>query len=279
MFSNHIHFSRIFAGFSLVATAAMALSSCDDVKEEDRLIKVERPVIARKVLVQEFTGINCVNCPTGAATIHDLQALYPESIIAVGLHPGGTGFSGPIGPFNLNNDLAGVYYNHYKPAGFPAAVIDGQAPITNITAWAGAIREQIEKPAAGDIELTPTYDEATRTVTVDYEVKLNSVFTSTLNINIWLVENGIRGPQKSGSSIIPNYEHNHVLRASLTGDWGTPLNSTFLPDEVYTGTVSLTLDNAWAAENCQLVGFLQTDSKSVEQATETPLIPDAADED
>lgn len=275
MLSNHIHFSRIVTGCSLVAAAAMALTSCDDVKEDDRLIKIERPEVARKVLVQEFTGINCVNCPTGAATIHDLQELYPGSIIAVGLHPGGTGFSGPIGTFNLNNELATTYFNYYNPAGFPAAVIDGQAPITNITAWNGSIMSQISKAAAGEIELTPTYDADTRTVTVDYEVTLNSVFTSTLNINIWVVENGIRGPQKSGNTIIPTYEHNHVLRGSLTGDWGIALNSTFLPDEVYTGTVSLTLDAAWVAENCQLVAFLQSDSKEVHQAMETSLIPDS----
>ncbi len=276
MHYNNISRSGIISGCATLAMIAM-MASCDDVKEDDRLIKVERPEIARKVLIQEFTGVNCVNCPTGASTVHDIQELYPESVIAIGMHPGGTGFSGPIGTFNLNSDLARVYYDYYKPAGFPAAVIDGQAPITNITAWSGAVHDQLSQPAPADIELTPIYDASSRTLTVDYEVTVNNVYSKPLNINIWLVENGIHGPQKSGNTIIIDYEHNHVLRTSLTGDWGNKLNSSFIPEEVYHGTVSIVLDENWVAENCQLVGFLQNDSKNVEQATEAPLLPASQD--
>lgn len=273
---NHISKSGLISGCAAIALIALT-ASCDDVKEDDRLIKVERPEIARKVLIQEFTGVNCVNCPTGAATVHDIQELYPGAVIAVGLHPGGTGFSGPIGSFNLNSDLSRVYYDYFKPAGFPAAVIDGQAPLTNISAWSGAVHEQLSKPAPADIEMTPSYDESSRTVTVEYTVNVNNVYSQPLNINIWLVENGIIGPQKSGNTIIPKYEHNHVLRASFTGDWGNQLNTSFLPDETYSGSVSLVLDQEWVAENCQIVGFLQNDSKSVEQAALVDLMP--ADQD
>lgn len=265
----------------LAACAAITMmaftSACDDVKEDDRLIKVERPPIARKVLIQEFTGINCVNCPTGASMVHEIQQLYPESVIAVGMHPGGTGFSGPIGTFNLNSELARVYYDYYKPAGFPAAVIDGQEPLTNISTWSGAVRSQISNPAPADITMTPSYDEASRTLTVDYEVTINNVYTRPLNINIWLVENGIIGPQKSGSTIIFKYEHNHVLRTSLTGNWGNQLASSFLPEEVYKGSASIVLDENWVAENCDIIGFLQNDAKNVEQAAETPVLTSIPD--
>lgn len=269
---NNIKATHVAIAALAIAASAGVLSSCDNVNEEDRYIKIDRPTIARKVLIQEFTGINCVNCPSGADEVHKLQTLYPGSVIAVGMHPGGTGFSGPIGTFNLNSDLARVYYEAYQPSGFPAAVVDGQAPETNLNAWSGMVTSELSRPAPADISLAPSYDEATRTVTVEYQVKINNVYTQPLNINIWLVENGIIGPQKSGASLVPNYTHNHVLRTSLTGDWGDKLADSFIPEEIYEGSVSLVLDEKWKAENCELVGFLQNNSRQVEQAAEAPVV-------
>lgn len=271
MNNHHIKYCLLAAGAVLAATN---FTSCDDVKEADRFIKDERPTISRKVLIQEFTGINCVNCPTGAATVHDIQELYPGSVVVVALHPGGTGFSGPLGNFNLNNELAGVYYNHYQPAGFPAAVIDGESPLTNVSLWPGAVTAALSTPAPADIDILPLFNADTRTLSVDYEVYINNVYNQTLNLNIWIVENGIIGPQKSGSTILPKYEHNHVLRASLTGDWGLALAQEFTPDQTYTGQVSIVFDDNWVPENCDVVAFLQNNDRRVEQATEAPVLPE-----
>lgn len=257
---------------ALILMSAGMLSSCDDVKEEDRLIPVEKPDIARKVLIQEFTGINCVNCPTGAAMIHTIQENYPESVIAVGLHPGGTGFSGPIGPFNLNTDLSRAYYDYYKPAGFPAAVIDGESPLTNVSLWSANVYNQLSVPAPGEIFLFPRYDEDTRTLIVEYSVLFNEAYGKALNFNLWVVENAIVGPQKSGSTLIWKYEHNHVFRGSMTGDWGIKIGDSFKMNETAEGELTMMLDDNWIPENCQIVAFLQTDDRKVEQAEEAYIV-------
>lgn len=271
MYSNKISNFAYVAGLVL---AVAGLSACDDVKEEDRFIQIERPDISRKVLIQEFTGINCVNCPTGAATVHEIQELYPGAVIAVGLHPGGTGFSGPIGKFNLNTDLSRVYYDYFQPAGFPAAVIDGDAPLTNVSLWSGAVSSALAKPAAGEIDIIPLYDADNRMLSVDYSVEINEVYNQTLSINVWVVENHIIGPQKSGSSLLPKYEHNHVFRGSMTGDWGVRLADRFIPEDTFQGQVSIMLEENWVPENCQVIAFLQNNDRKVEQAEEAPAIPE-----
>ena len=270
MINRYFKYSVFGIGTLLVAGG---FSACDNVDEADRFIKEERPTIARKVLIQEFTGINCVNCPTGAAAVHEIQALYPGDVIAVSLHPGGTGFSGPLGNFNLNNDLAGVYYNYYQPAGFPAAVIDGQSPLTNVSLWSGAVKNALTSPAPADIDILPLFNADTRTLSVDYQVYINNVYNDGLNLNLWIVENGIIGPQKSGSQIIVKYEHNHVLRGSMTGDWGIRLADSFLPEQSYTGQISIAFSDEWVPENCEVVAFLQNDSRKVEQAAQAPVLP------
>ena len=47
----------------LIASVAILLSSCANVDEGDRYIKVESSEAKRSVLVEEFTGQKCINCP------------------------------------------------------------------------------------------------------------------------------------------------------------------------------------------------------------------------
>ncbi len=273
---NSRHFNSISIWGALCVAGGL-MTACDDVPEADRFIEVERPVVARKVLIQEFTGLNCVNCPTGAAKVHEIQEYYPNSVIAVSLHPGGTGFSGPIGNFSLNTDLSRVYYDYFTPAGFPAAMIDGSTPETNVNLWMGAVSKRISVPAPAETSLQSDYDDASRNLTINYEVDINNVYSQNLNINLWIVESGIVGPQKSGNRLIFDYVHNHVFRTSLTGDWGTSIGNYFIPEQTITGSASIQLDEKWKPENCHIVAFLMNDAKEVQQAEEIAVIAEAAE--
>ncbi|MBD5386115.1 Omp28 family outer membrane lipoprotein [bacterium] len=257
-------------GGSILMVAGMA--SCDNVEPADRYIELPSVQIARKVLVQEFTGIKCSNCPTGAMTLSEIQKANEGSVIAVSMHPSGTTFSGPMGNFNLNSDEADVYYAAYNPMGFPAILVDGGSPETNISAWGGLVDAALGNPAPAEISLSNTYDSSKRELTVDYEVVFNSGYSGNLNMNLWLVENGIIGPQLSGSAWIPQYTHNHALRASLTGDWGISIGSGFHLDDVRSGSVTYTLPEEYVAENCLVVAFIQNDSHRVEQCEEAHVI-------
>lgn len=264
-------------GKSFIAMACLCilggLASCDNVDEEDRFVKVERPEIARKVLVQEFTGQGCINCPQGAALVHSLQSQYPGSIVAVNLHPENTQYTRPLGGLKLTSKEATAYYQYYKPSMLPSAVIDGASPVSNVALWTDAILQAIARPTAADLDLSIEYDSSTRELKVTYHSKFNDVFSSPLNINVWLMENDIVGPQYSGANILRDYIHNHVLRTSLTGEWGVAVADSFIPDDEFTATFSITLDESWKAENCEVIAFLQNPStKIVEQSAEAPVV-------
>lgn len=273
--NNYIFkFNRLTSGTAVLTFAALSLlaTGCDNVDEADRFIKVERPEIARKVLVQEFTGQGCINCPQGAALVHSLQAEYPGAIVAVNLHPENTQYTRPLGGLKLTSAEATVYYQYYKPSMLPSAVIDGQAPLSNVSLWTDAILQAIARPSAADLNLTTEYDAATRELKVTYHSKFNDVYNAPLAINIWVMENDIIGPQYSGANIIRDYVHNHVMRATLTGEWGVAVADSFIPEDEYTATFSIALDESWVAENCEVIAFLQNpSSKTVEQSAEKSI--------
>lgn len=271
---------NIFAG-SLVASLCAGLTACDDIDEKDRFIPVERPTVERVVLAMDFTGMRCINCPTAATALHQSAEKYPGSVVIVGIHAAAASdFTLPLMGLDLRAPVSDVYYNYFKPAALPSASINGGKVLsgTELSIWTTTIDEEISKPSPADVVLSTTYDEAKREVTVDYTVTFNEMHSEETSILLWLTESNIVGPQMSATSLIPAYEHNHVLRASLNGDWGEVLGKNFATEQTLSGTATLTLDEKWKAENCEIVGFIfNTSDRAVQQAADVRVIESAAE--
>lgn len=275
--------SKYIIGLLLFSGVA---SSCDNIDEEDRHIKVEKPAIdnPRNLLIMEFTGNSCSNCPTGAAIVEQVQEEEsPGRVIAVGLHPYGNNYTDPVQSIytapekqDLRSEIATVFYNYYKPNGFPSAVFNGQksSMSTSTGDWATIATKALEASSALTISATCEYDDETRLLTVDYTVEfLDDVFQK-LNLTVLLVENKIMGTQTmpDGKKNL-HYEHNHVIRASLNGDWGEELGASFDEGSKLTGRASMTLNEKWVAENCDVVVYAYLDeNKEVEQATSVSVV-------
>ncbi len=256
-------------------------SGCDNVDEDDRYIKVEKPVIdnPRTLLIMEFTGNDCLNCPLGASVVEQIKEdEEPGRVISVGLHPYGSHFTEPMPSIHtatrkqdLRSEAATALFDFYQPGGFPAAIFDGLK-----SSMSGSMGDWIQR-ASEALTLTSNltlaaeceYDVDTRQLTVDYDVDFLDDVNHKLNITVWLVENHIMGTQTmpDGSKNF-NYEHNHVLRASLNGNWGEELGTSFATESKLQGTASMILNEDWVAENCDVVVYVyRDDNKEVEQAT------------
>lgn len=261
--------------FSAFASMAF-LASCDNVAEPDRTIPVERAPVARRVLIQEFTGQNCTNCPDGAFIVHNIQESYPDAVIAVSLHPENTAFTIQLGTQKLTSAASTEYFKYYNPPAFPAACIDGDAPVIDMQSWAALVSDAISVEAPGEIMLEPSYDPATRVVKVKYAFEANTLYTEPLNMVVQVVENGIVAPQATFTSFNMKYVHNHVLRACMTPIWGESLAANLVVAQQLEGQCEMTLDETWVPENIDIVAFaVNANTKKTEQAFQTPLLPKA----
>ncbi len=256
-------------------------SGCDNVDEDDRYIKVEKPVIdnPRTLLIMEFTGNDCLNCPLGAATVEQIKEdEEPGRVISVGLHPYGSHFTEPMPSLHtptkkqdLRSDAATALFDYYQPSGFPAALFDGlKSSMSGSTGdWIQRASEALTLTSYLTLSADCDYDADTRQLTVDYEVEFLDDVNRKLNVTVWLVENHIMGTQTmpDGKKNF-NYEHNHVLRTSLNGNWGEELGVSFAAESKLQGTASTTLNEDWVADNCDVVVYVyRDDNKEVEQAT------------
>ncbi len=262
--------------------AALLAGGCDDVKEgPGRFEQKDRIESDRKVLVMEFTGQRCPNCPLGAQTIQTIHDAYPDNLVSVSLHPFNHILTDPIGNIDpgLRSEEATVMFNHYRPEGFPCAVFDGTIMDMSTGSWNKFFRQELIKSPEVEITLSTKFDEKTRKLDVHYTVVYINSVSDQVNMQVWITESGIISPQinNGNPSLIVNYDNKHVLRTSLTGDWGESLGKGHKNGEVSRGEVSYVLPEEWDASQCHVVGFVQKASdKYVLQADETPVLESAA---
>lgn len=276
----------------IIATTLFAgiFTACDVIGENDRYIMETTPepptTAVKRVLIEEFTGRKCPNCPTGAQTIADIQSYYEGRVVAVAIHAGmyamptGSAFS----DMDLRTEAGDTYNETYAPQGYPAAMVDrktfdGVVASTIRDKWmTSVIAELAEEPI---MEITPTcsYDETSRTATITTTIEALQNMPANLNLQVYLTESGIVAAQMNGSELIYDYVHNHVLRTAVNGTWGESLAS--LPQgETATYTYTVTLPAEWNAENCHIVAFAceNNGNRVVLQCNECPVIPDQTTE-
>ncbi len=262
-----------FYAFSAIV-AAVALAACSNIDEDERLIYVKPADVAKHVLIEDFTGQACVNCPAASELIAQMQEEYgEENIIAVGLYSGsfGQNVSGTLYP--LTTETGNYYYNLYGVSEQPSAMIDRHGVNSNTAAWAAEVYNCIQDSAKVELDITNNYDEATRTA--DITVSALALKDISGKLQVWLTEDNIVNWQRlSDGSTDPEYVHNHVFRTAVNDIDGESFSVS--EGTTQTRTFSITLDDDWAAENVSAIAIV-SDSGGVMQSVKAPVI--AKDED
>ncbi len=257
-----ILFFPILLGVSLMQPA------CDAIDEADRLIEVEQVPAAKCVLIEDFTGQNCVNCPNAALEAIALQNQYgTDKVIVVSIHAGAFALAPERG--GLKTELGEKYMNYWKVESFPTGIIDRKSGLSEYSFWGNWVRQFIGTTAPADLSVQYEYDEKSRTLHLTTEVR--GVETCSGKLQLWLVESNIVARQKMpDGSTNKTYLHQHVFRDAVNGDWGE--NLSVLKGEIKELTHQYTLPETWLPENISVIGFLYNDSE-VLQSTQTHLHP------
>lgn len=259
-----------------VATAAMAMAaaSCSNIDEGDRLIYVKPAEVGRAILIEDFTGQRCINCPTGTEIINGIVDTYGEdNVIAVGIHSGPLGFAGNSKTVGLMTDTGNEYYTRWdkeNKMGQPWVIFNRKtSPDSHYNNWAAMVSTIISEKANLSVKIDNAYDAATRTLTTT--VGADGV-NGTVNgkLQVWIVEDGVKALQMMpDGSANKEYIHNHVFRAAVNGTWGEDV--TVKEGETTTKQYSYVLPEAWDADKIAVVAFVYNDG-GVENVAKKHLV-------
>ena len=256
--------------------AALFLISCDDVPVDERLTYVDPPEVGRAVLIEDYTGQFCVNCPLATEEIERLIEQYGDSVvIAVAIHSGP--FSKRIGELSpLYTEVGDQYFTRWNLSSQPVGLVDrlfGSTPF-GYTDWGGGVNYELTESAISEAPVSFLTD-------INYDVESRKAFINVQTIGldqdrvsgklqVWFVEDSIDSFQHMpDGSRVEHYNHMHVFRASVNDLWGDDL--TVSHGEVAAKDYEITLDPAWVPEHCAIVTFLY-DEAGVRQVAKKKLI-------
>ena len=210
----------------------------------------------KNIILEEFTGITCVWCPAGhliGQTLHDNN---PNDVFLINIHTGG--YATPQGAgTDFNTSFGDAIALQSNLAGYPAGTVNrhqftmtqGGGTAMSRSDWSAASTQLLSQPSPVNVGIQASIDMATSTLTVDVEVYYTGTqfFLTSNMLNIAVVQNNIEGPQTGGQSNNPgsmlpngNYNHNHMLRHMLTGQWGEQI-SNIAPGTLYSNTYTWTI--------------------------------------
>lgn len=264
--------------------------ACDYIEEEDRLIEVEIPgidptdetVIAKNVLIEDFTGQRCVNCPKGTKVIEELMndKNFGNRIIAVGIHSGPFGKSVAGNLLPLATQTGCDYYDYWKVEQQPGALINRRNPVIySVTEWTSAVSKELTATADLNLQayLTLFQNELRLKVLAEAVAQVNG------RMQVWVLEDSVVGVQT-----LPNapdedpswtggnkrdYVHNHVFRKAVN----QPMGDEFVMAEGEMKELEFTqpIYEAWKPEHLSVVvivynndGVIQVVKRYVELVVE-----------
>lgn len=272
----------------ILAVIGLILGACDKI-EEPYLVKTDGSGPApgekvRKIILEEFTGHICVNCPEATFLASDLKQVFGEQLILLSIHAGDLATPGNT-PYEAEYRTPGgtAIYNFFQPVGVPTGMVNrtsyGGGTVLFKDSWEPAIQELIDLPPDVYIEIENTYNENTRNLEIHVHAEFLADLTIKCNLSVFIIESGIVSAQKNDkASIGPtpdwlDYEHMHMLRSSLNGAWGDELVDQPTAGTIMTKDYSLTLNTAWNASNCAIIALiLNAETYEVLQAEEMHIL-------
>ncbi len=246
---------------------------------------VESPVQSpeeRHVLIEEFTGVRCPNCPQGHVIIANIKAANPEKIVSLSFHPiNSLGAPYPFSALDFRLQESQQLFDYLGQIGLePAAGINrklfsGESKILlDKSKWTTRVGQELTVPVKVNLSLDADYDSTTRELTITSEMHYTEAVTEKNKITIALTESDLVTAQLDGSVIDTFYVHKDIMRTFVTSNTGDAINATLEPGRVVRKIYKKTLDASWKPENMHVCAYVHEfeNSKDLLQAREIKLL-------
>jgi len=242
--------------FYSVLVLLIGTAACDKVSENDYLepvssvndtsffsdttVETSQLDGIRHVLIEDYTGHTCGNCPEAAEIAKAIHENHPEQVVVMAVHSGffakpktsGTAFTSDYR--TTEGEALDEFFGN-SGAGNPNGLINridypAQTQVKQMGSWAVLTQSELAKTPAIKLATKVLYKDSTRTLRINTHSTFLSDYPRPTRMVVHITEDSIIDWQKdyrlpSGQQDISNYVHRHVLRATLNGQFGTALTS------------------------------------------------------
>jgi len=249
--------------------------SCDKVdnplQDSASITNDTSTVVKRRILLEEFTGHYCTNCPQGAAEASRLVGVYGSQLIPVSIHSDPSFAVPHTGAGSYETDFrtasGDIYYSTWGVNGIPKGIVSrvNNAAPTSLGQWESEIIALKDLDPLAEVSITTSYNTGTREVTanIDTEWLLDGGSGTNYKLQVYIIEDHIVDWQLDNGVDISNYDHRHVLRAVVNTTWGETI-ATSTQGSTDSKSYTYTLDAGWDEDHCEIVAFVYKEGPDYE---------------
>lgn len=221
--------------------------------------------LPKKVLLDEFTGVRCPNCPDAAKKIHEIDSIYPGRLIPLAIHMFNNNFAHPHIPSIDYRTTEGTnLFELLGKGSLPIGAIDRVKfdsetnTLVRLDKWVTYFVDRLSTTPYCNIYLS-TRPHATedKTQIISVKVHYTKATTEVNFISLAVVESGLISPQtQPNGKVDSNYIHNHVLRKIITNYNGNILSEGAEINRVYEKEFKLKLSESWKADRLSIIAYI-----------------------
>lgn len=297
----------------LLSATLAALPACDVIEnpqpvkitsaltftEQSRLDSVElkspAPALTQNVLIEDYTGQYCGNCPRAAHMADSLHQRYPGRVLVTEVHVTDY-FAAPRLPhfpidfrvpvvsqlvdqtFDLSN--RGLPQGAVNRTLFAAASND---PVATYSLWPAVVTAQLALAPTVELRATPLFNKVSRKLTLKVATKyLTAQPGRTMRLGVIVVEDSLIGAQKDyrlnrvqfPEQTDDAFVHHNVMRAALTGTFGTQQVVGPTAGQQFGDYLGFQMPGAsvWNDRKCSVIVYVaDANTRQIVQATQVKL--------
>lgn len=261
---------KILSFSIFLASFFTLINSCDVIeppfREEGSIVLDSADKV---VLIEEYTGFRCGNCPEAGEIAHQLKEKFPDNIVLLSIHAGALAMPNPQHKYNFVSDAMKdleKYYNIGWGPGTPNGLVDRTeyfgTLILNHADWESAFLERVKQKSVVKVELSPSYNHSNKTISCEVKLQFSEEVSEQLNIALYVVEDSIVQYQtdyRKEPIDVEDFVHNNILRYSITSTFGEPVSeATIVKGASVNKTYSLQIPSTadWRPEWIRLVAVI-----------------------
>ena len=263
---------RRTALYIALVTVIFSMASCDKLKEP----YIIEPAVAQSdtihlvesdtanfdgkivVLLEDYTGVKCNNCPEAGALALQLQEQNEGHLVVLGVHPK-SALQNPAGGFpDFRTDDGNEWNNYFNIGAYPNGLVS-RTGVVGASEWTSAVNSVIGNDAPVRLIVKTEFNEGTRELKLSIHAKfLQNVESDDVRLTTCMMEDNIVGKQQTPDGIDANYVHRHVFRGTADNQtWGRVLSvESISAGSNFITNMKFTVSDEYNADEFYIVAFI-----------------------
>jgi Outer membrane protein Omp28 len=240
----------------------------------------------KNLLIEDISGVRCINCPAAAEMAHMIKTNNPEGrVVVLTLHTNKYGiYTRPItDTFNtieatlILDNLIGL------PLGLPAGALDRKifdgktdAVLAPPSLWESYANQQLALKTKANLEFELIVNKESRSVIANIKATFLEDFADGAYLSVFLSESFINSDQLTPDGYDEEFEHNFILRKGITPYNGILLASEIEANRVFEKGFEFEVPDNLKFDNCNVVVLInkfKVGENDVIQSMEKSLRP------